>query len=200
MNNGKTNVKNYTDADIIARVESLPTFAGWKKGKYDIWVRSQEDEFDKFDDKAYRAEVKEDGQKPVFVPGAHSGTTNPGAQGLKNFEKYGNERCAVLCADTIVYDCMILRKHKGQYLAYCQDKFLPYYWDDNKNEKSGDVGKIITKGDPIGANNHAAGENSVNIGGWSIACTVRNVKAEFDAMMEWMNGDKYQTRIILNEW
>ncbi len=199
MNNGSTNVKNYTDAEIIARIESLSTFAGWKKGKYDIWVRSQEDAFNKFDDKVYRAEVKEEGQKPIFVPGAHSGTTNPGAQGLKNFEKYGNKRCAVLVADVIVYDCMEFRKHKGQYDAYCQCKPLPYIWDDNKNEKSGDSGKII-EGQNIGANNHAAGEDSEDIGGWSIACTVRDVKKQFNAMMTWMNKDKYQTRIILNEW
>lgn len=199
MNNGKTNVKNYTDADIIARIEGLPTFAGWKKGKYDIWIRSQEDAFDKFDDKAYCAEVKEEGQKPVFVPGAHSGTTNPGAQGLKNFQKYGNKRCAVLQADVIVYDCLEYRKHKGQYYAYCQCKPLPYIWDDNGNEKSGDSDKII-EGQNIGANNHKAGEASVNIGGWSIACTVRNIEDQFDEMMKWMGGDKYQTRVILNEW
>lgn len=200
MNNGKTNVKNYTDAEIIARVESLPTFTGWKKGKYDIWVRSQEDEFNKFDDKAYRAEVKEEGQKPVFVPGAHSGTTNPGAQGLKQFDtKYGNKRCAVLVADVIVYDCLTYRKHRGQYYAYCQAKPLPYIWDDNKNEKSGDSNKII-EGENIGANNHAAGEHSTDINGNSIACTVRNIKAEFNEMMTWMNKEKYQTRVILNEW
>lgn len=193
-----TNVKNYTDAEIIARVESLPTFLGWKKGKYDIWIRSQEDAFDKFDDKAYCFEVKIEGAKPEFIA-VHSGTTNPGAQGLKNFEKYGNKRCAVLLADVIVYDCLEYRKHKGQYFAYCQRLPLPFIWDDNHNEKSGDSDKII-EGQNISANNHAAGEDSENIGGWSIACTVRDIHKQFDDMMTWMNKDKFQTRVILNEW
>lgn len=193
-----TNVKNYTDAAIIARVQTLPTFPGWKKGKYDIWIRSTEDAYNKFDDKAYGFECKADGQAPVFAM-VHSGTTNPGAQGLKNFEKFGNERCAVLIADYMVQDSHTYRKHKGQYYAYCQDKPWPYIWDDNHNEKSGDTGKIV-EGKIIGANDHAAGEASVDIGGWSIACLVRNVKKQFDAFMTWMNKDKYVTVVILNEW
>ncbi len=199
MNNGSTNVKNYTDAEIIARIESLSTFAGWKKGKYDIWVRSQEDAFNKFDDKVYRAEVKEEGQKPIFVPGAHSGTTNPGAQGLKNFEKYGNKRCAVLIADHMVYESHQYGLHQGKYPAYRQCKPWPYNFDDNKNEISGDGEKVV-EGEIIYANIHAAGEASVEIGGWSIACMVRNIKKQYDKWMAWMNKDKYVTLVILKEF
>lgn len=199
MNNGATNVRSYTDAEIIARVEGLPTFKGWKKGKYDIWIRSNEDAFNKFDDKVFNAEVKVEGERPVFVPGAHSGTTNPGAQGLKNFEKYGNKRCAVLVADYMVYNGLKYRKHRDEYYAYCQCLPWPYIWDDNHNEKSGDSDKIIY-GENIYANNHAAGEHSQDINGNSIACTVRNVKKQFDAMMTWMNKEPFQTRVILKEW
>lgn len=193
------NVKKYTDDQILTRLESLPTFKGWKVGKYDVWIRSNEDAYNKFDDISCGYEVKVEGKRPDFIF-IHSGTTNPGAQGLKNFDtKYGNKRCAVLVADVVVYDCLTYRKHRGEYYAYCQCKNLPYVWDDNKNEKSGDSDKIV-EGENIGANNHAAGENSQDINGNSIACTVRNVKKEFNEMMAWMNGDKYQTRIILSEW
>lgn len=193
-----TNVKNYTDKEILDRVETLSTFKGWKKGKYDIWIRSNEDEFDKFDDKAYNFEVKIEGERPKFVQ-VHTGTTNAGSEGLLNFEKYGNTRCAILAADRIVYDSHILRKHKGQYLAYCQDKPWDYYEDTNHDKKADETGKLIT-GETIGANDHAAGDNSVNIGGWSIACLVRNRKSEFNAFMNWMNSDKYVTVAILKEW
>lgn len=193
-----TNVKSYTDIEIIQRVESLPTFQGWKKGKYDIWIRSSEDAFNKFDDKAYPFECLKDGERPIFKF-VHSGTTNPGAAGLKNFEKYGNKRCAVLLADYMVYDSHTYRKHQGKYFAYCQAKPWPYIWDDNGNEKSGDSDKIIY-GQIIGANDHAAGENSIHIDGWSIACLVRNVKKQFNQFMTWMNKDKFVTVAILKEW
>lgn len=194
----KTNVKAYKDSEIIARVEQLPTFAGWKKGKYDIWIRSQEDEFDKFDDKAYCFEVKTQGEKPIFIA-VHSGTTNAGAQGLKNFEKYGNTRCAILKSDYMVQDSHTYRKHKGEYYAYCQDKPWPYWEDSNHDERADEIGVLIV-GKVIGANDHAAGNNSSQIGGWSIACLVRNVKKQFDEFMTWMNEDKYVTVVILKEW
>ncbi len=57
-----TNVRNYTAKELIKRVESLDTFKGWKEGKYDIWVRSNEDEYNKFDDKAYSFECHKDGE------------------------------------------------------------------------------------------------------------------------------------------
>lgn len=194
----ETNVKSYIDSEIIKRVESLSTFKGWKKGKYDIWIRSNEDAFDKFDDKVYNFEVKEEGKEPIFVA-VHSGTTNPGSQGLKNFEKYGNKRCAVLVADYMVYNSHEYRKHKGEYYAYCQCKAWPYNWDDNHNEISGDGIKVVND-QIIGANDHAAGENSSLVGGWSIACLVRNVKTQFNDFMNWMNKDKYVTVVILKEW
>lgn len=198
MNNGKTNVKNYTDADIIARVEGLSTFAGWKKGKYEIYVRSQEDEFDKFDDKLYSFEVEEEGKKPVFKM-VCTGTTHAGAQGLKNYEKYGNKRCAVLVADYMVYNSHKYGLHKGEYPAYRQDKPWPYIWDDNHNEIAGDGTKIV-EGEIIYANIHKAGTDSSQIGGWSIACQVRNNEAQYNKWMAYMNQEKYCTLVILNEW
>ena len=48
-----SNVRAYKDEELINRVESLPTFKGWRKGKYAIMVRSNEDDYDRFDDKCY---------------------------------------------------------------------------------------------------------------------------------------------------
>ncbi len=192
------NVKNYTDDQIIKRVESLPTFKGWKKGKYDIWIRSNEDAFNRFDDKGYSFEVLKDGEKPAFKM-VCTGTTNPGSQGLKNFEQYGNKRCAVLLGDYMVYESHSYGLHRGKYAAYRQSKPFPYVWDDNKNEISGDSDKIIYD-EVIYANLHAAGEHSEHINGNSIACIVRNVKEQYNKWMTWMNKDKYVTLCILKEW
>jgi len=48
------NVREYTDLQLLARVANLPNFKGFpKSGVLDVWVRSDEDEFDRFDDKVY---------------------------------------------------------------------------------------------------------------------------------------------------
>lgn len=194
----KTNVKSYTDDQILDRVESLPSFKGWLKGKYEFAVRSNEDEFNKFDDKIYSFESKQDGVRPSFVM-VCSGTTNAGSQGLKNFEKFGNERCAVLKGDHIEYDAWSYGLHRGKYAAYRQVKPFPYIWDDNKNEKAGDSNKIV-EGKVINANMHKAGKHSVDINGNSIACIVRNVEEEYDKWMKYMNKEIVKGTAILNEW
>lgn len=194
----QSNVKNYTDDQIIKKIESLPTFAGWKKGKYLVAIRSNEDAFDKFDDKFYSYEVLADNQTPIFAM-VISGTTNPGAQGLKNFEKYGNTRCAVLMPDIIVYDSHKYGLHKGKTPAYRQNKPWPYNFDDNKNEISGDGDKVV-EGEIIFANIHPAGEASENIGGWSIACMVMNIEKQWDKWMDWMDKEEFVSLTILKEW
>jgi len=184
----KTNVKNYNNEQLLSRVESLPTFKGWKKGVYDILVRSNEDEFNKFDDKFYTYECKEDGKRPVFIM-VCSGTTNAGAQGLKNFDTYNKLGCAVACPDVIVENCHVYGLHgKSKYPAYIQTfkgEQFPYTRDNDKDEKAENYGKVYT--DRIGMNSHKAGKASVDINGNSTACFVRNIEAEFNKWMKFMN-------------
>jgi hypothetical protein len=191
-----SNVKSYTDKQLIERVESLPTFEGWKVGKYAIYVRSQEDEFDRFDDKCYTFDVKEDGKCPVFNR-VFTVTTNAGAQGLKNYDKYNALGCAVLKSDVIVYESHKFGKHKGQYDAYRQAKGFPYFRDGDKDNAAEEIGKEYN--DIIGANIHKAGTNSQLIGGWSVACLVfQRVRAFYD-FMTWANK-KPVTVAILKEF
>jgi hypothetical protein len=195
-----SNVKNYTDSQIIQRVESLSTFKGWKKGKYDIWIRSDEDEFDKFDDKVYSFEVLVEGERPKFKM-VCTGTTNAGSQGLLNFEKYNSLGCAVLMADTIVYNSHEYGLHKNDpnHPAYIQSFKVgfPYTRDNNKNKKAENYGKVYTN--RIGANCHRAGKASILIGGWSIACLVRNIIEQYNAWLKWMNKEPLSVA-ILKEW
>lgn len=193
-----TNVKNYTDDQILDKVESLPTFKGWKKGKYEFWVASNEDEFNKFDDKGYSFECLKDGERPIFKM-VCSGTCHAGSSGLLNFEKYGNERCAVLKRNHMEYDAWSFGKHRGEYDAYRQVKPWPYIWDDNKNKIVGDSTKII-EGKIINANMHKAGKASSDINGNSIACLVRNIEADFNTWMKYMNKEIVKGTAILDEW
>lgn len=195
-----TNVKKYTDLQIIERVESLPSFKGWKKGCYDIWIRSNEDEYNRFDDKAYSYEVLKEGERPKFIM-VCTGTTNPGAQGLKHFEKYNELGCGVALADYIGYNTHMFGLHgKSKVEAYIQvynGIQYPYTRDNDKDQKSENYGKIYWN--RIGLNDHPAGEESTQIDGWSVACLVRNIKKQFKAWMKFMNKRPLSV-CILNEW
>lgn len=186
-------VRKYTDLELIERVESLESFKGWKKGIFDIWVRSSEDIFDRFDDKVYTFECEEDGQRPKFVM-VCTGTSNAGAQGLKQFDKYNTLGCAILKSDVLVYDSHVYGLHKGKYAAYRQNKGFPYFRDGDKDNKAEEIGKEYNN--IIGANCHAAGENSTVIGGWSLACLVRNVKAQYNRWMTFMNKRPLSVAIL----
>jgi hypothetical protein len=191
----KTNVREYTDIELIKRVEQLPTFKGWVVGKYGFLVRSSEDEYNKFDDKFYNFEVFKNGEKPKFHS-VDSGTTNAGAAGLKDYKKYNTLGCAILKADTIIYGSHTHGISKGK-IAYRQAKPWPYFRDNDKDNKAEEIGKEYN--DIIQAHQHRAGVASQNIDNWSVACLVRNVEQEFKDWLVWMNKLPVNTA-ILKEW
>jgi hypothetical protein len=178
------NVRNYTDADILKRVESLSTFKGWKLGIYEINIRSTEDEFDAFDDKAYLYEVGEDG-KPKFVM-VRNVTTNTGSYGLKKFHEYNHLGAAVLKSDWMIYGSHTYGLHKGKKPAYRQAKPWPYYRDNNRNNRAEEIGKVYN--DIIGANIHRAGTDSTVIKNWSTACLVTATESKFLAFLAFMKS------------
>ena len=190
-----SNVRNYTETQLLARVASLPNFKGFpKSGVLDIWVRSDEDEFDRFDDKVYSFDCFPI-QEPVFKM-VCSGTSNAGAVGLKKFAEYNGLGCAVLKSNWIVYDSHSYGLHKGK-PAYRQAKGFPYFRDNNKDNSADEIGKEYS--DIIGANCHRAGASSTVIGGWSTACLVRNNEAQFLAWLKFM-AKRSLSVVILKEF
>ncbi|HEV7698654.1 MAG TPA: hypothetical protein VGO43_00350 [Pyrinomonadaceae bacterium] len=169
-------MRAYTDAEIIKRIEGLPTFAGWKKGVYDVWIRSKADAYDAFDDKAFTYEVNADGEQPKFLL-ARNGTSNAGSYGLKHFSVYNHLGCAVLKSDAMVYGSHVYGLHKGKKPAYVQRQGFPYFRDANRNERAEEIGP--EHNDVIGANIHRAGVNSTVIKNWSVACLVTANEAKF---------------------
>jgi len=190
-----SNVRNYTSQQLLDRVKSMPNFKGFpQSGVLDIWVRSNEDEYNKFDDKVYSFDCFP-AKDPVFKM-VCSGTSNAGAVGLKEFAKYNGLGCAVLKSDTIVYNSHVYGLHKGK-PAYRQAKGFPYFRDNNKNDKAEEIGKEYN--DVIGANCHRAGAASTVIGGWSTACLVRNIEVDFLKWLSFM-GKRSLSVVILNEF
>lgn len=176
----------YSDQQLIERVQShAKGFDGWKKGVYDIWVRSRADIIDAFDDKVYTFNVETDGGVPQFRM-VCTGTSHAGSYGLRNFKDYNPEGCAVLEADRIVYNSHIFGFHKS-YRAYRQAKPFPYYRDSDRDDKAEEIGPVHN--DIILANCHRArikGE-STRIYNWSVACLVRNKSNQWEGWMAYMN-------------
>lgn len=195
-----SNVKNYTDDQILSRVESLPSFEGWRVGKYSIYVRSNEDEYNKFDDKVYLYEVTQEGVRPTFYK-SYPCTTNAGSVGLKSFEKYNKNGCAVALADYIGYNTHVFGKHgKTQYYAYVQTfkgKQYPYMRDNDKDNQAENFGQIYW--DRIGMNIHKAGVDTEDINGNSIGCLVYKRLRDFDTFMLWAKREPMNVS-VLNEF
>lgn len=192
-------MRNFTDQEVIARVESLPTFKGWKPGIYDINIRSKADIFDAFDDKAFTYQVHSEGSNPVFIM-ARNVTTNAGSYGLKHFDDYNHDGCAVLKSDVIVYGSHAYGLHKGKKPAYRQVKPFPYFRDNNKNNRAEEIGP--EHNDVIYANIHRAGTNSTVIKNWSVACLVTANEKKFLDFLAVMkkNGNPQLNVAILKEW
>jgi hypothetical protein len=174
-------------------VKSLSSFKHIPNEYWDVVVRSKNDGYDIFDDMFYTFL----GSELVMTS---TGTSNAGSEGLMNYEKYNKLGCAVLKSDIIVYNSHTLGKHKNKYTAYVQSysTSFPYYRDANKNKKAEETGTVYTN--RIGANCHKAGVRSKLIGGWSVACLVRNVEEDYNKWLKLLNGQKNLTVCILKEW
>ena len=172
-----SNVKAYTDAELITRMKSLNSFLYIPKGLHLIAVRSQEDEPDKYDDKLYVFI----GEKCIDVM---SCTTNSGTYGLKNFLKWNTKGAAVIKFDEVYYnafqksDGSKIRHHNGKAQCLRQIAPLKYYRDNNLNNKIDQTGKIYQANYSTNIHpnsyTHKSGIVSWFIGKWSVGCTVVN--------------------------
>jgi hypothetical protein len=152
---------------------------------------------DAFDDKGYVFESKTAGQRPHFKM-VVTCTTNAGSYGLKKFHQYNPKGCAVLKANTIVYDSHIRALHKG-YKAYKQHKSFPYYRDSDRDDRAEEMGPQY--GDVIAANIHRASPSKTSsvIYNWSVACIVLNNPNEFNALLA-LGADRPVSLCILQEF
>ena len=191
-------VKQYTDAQLLERVKSLPSFKGFPKNKWLLGVRSSEDLADKFDDKFYLFE----GEKFICIA---SGTTNPGANCLKNYDSTpGRKGAAIVKADECYYDVWRYGLHKGKVIAYQQNAHFKIVRDSDKDLKSEDTGTVSLE--MCGINFHPADYNlnghafKTLIGGWSEGCQVCNNIDEYVQIMRQLNKQPLLTYVILNEF
>ena len=183
-----TNVKKYTDKQLLDKVKSLPSFKGIPEGYWLLGVQSNEDKFDTFDDKFYLYK----GEK--FILSA-TGTTNAGKAAMLGYEKYNKLGVAVIKTDEWTYDMwQNIRLHKGKMEALIQINPIKHYRDNNKNTKIEEIGEVYNK--IIFCNFHT---NSYDrwtklvrwvVGGWSACCQVCNDPISYYRILEFVGKEK----------
>jgi len=189
-------VKNYSDAQLLSRVKAIPSFKGIPKGFWLLGVQSNEDTFDKFDDKIYLFE----GEKFILVT---SGTTNAGKNGLLKYDSYNPEGVAVIKTNEWYYDVWKYGMHKGKVIALRQVKPFLISRDGDKDQQI-EEGKAL----PVmaGINFHpntynlASKEVKEIIGGWSLGCQVVNNTEKYVQIMKLLKPQKIVSYCLLKEF
>ena len=193
----KTNVKNYSDKQLLDRVKSLPDFKYIPSDYWILGVQSQEDEFNKFDDKFYLFR----GEEFITVT---SGTTNPGKSGLLNWMKYHRTGVAVWKTDQWAYRVWKGGLHKGKMKALRQIRPVYFYRDNNANNKSEQIGKLYY--DVRGFNFHSVSYNKfknyflTKIGGWSVGCQVVNYTDDYYNILGFTHDQDNVSYCLLKEF
>lgn len=191
-----SNVKKYTDNQLLNRVKNLPSFKGYPKDFWILGVQSNEDEFNKFDDKFYLFR----GETFVMVT---TGTTNAGVNGLLRYDTYNPEGYAVVKTNEWYYDVWKFGKHRGKMDALRQVRPFLISRDGNKDKK---VDETAPKSALVGINFHANTYNMANtevkeiIGGWSLGCQVCNNTPDYVKIINYVKPQRYVTYCLLKEF
>ncbi|CAB4153028.1 hypothetical protein UFOVP611_43 [uncultured Caudovirales phage] len=189
-------VKNYTDAQLLKRVKSLPSFKSIPAGYWLLGVQSDEDAFNVFDDKFYLFH----GETFIMVT---SGTTNAGKNGLLKYNEYNPEGVAVIKTNEWYYDVWKFGLHRGKMEALKQVRPFLISRDGDKDQQI-DEGKSL----PVicGINFHANTYNMANeeikqiIGEWSLGCQVVNNTPKYNKIIEFVKPQKVVTYCLLKEF
>ena len=191
-----SNVRSYTDKQLLNRVSEMEGFKGFPKGYWIIGVQSEEDEFNKFDDKFYLF------RGDIFIL-VTSGTTNSGATGLLNYMRFKLKGTAVWKTDELYYDLYKGGLHRGKQRALRQQKPVKFYRDSNLDRKSDQQGKLYEG--IIGVNFHfnSYRRNTIKkwfIGGWSIGCQVCNDEKDYYEIINLTYNQRSTTYCLLKEF
>ena len=182
-----TNVRSYTDQELLARVKTLPSFKAIPQNYWLLGVRSKENTPNIYDDKMYQFL----GEKFTQVT---SCTTEAGSSGLIDYKKYNTDGIAVVKADEWYYNLWQYGLHKAKMPALKQVGNIKYYRDNNSNPIAEEIGKIYQG--VIGIDWHTATyllDPSIiktlvvpTVGTWSLGCQVQNVVEDYYTMLNRM--------------
>ena len=191
-------VRAYTDKQLLDKVKTLRNFKSIPSEHWILGVRSNEDTVNKFDDKFYLFK----GEQFISVA---SGTTNPGAPTLKQFEKVNKDGAAVVVADVWYYNLWKFGKHNGKVDALLQlGASIAVNRDTDKDDKSEEIGQVQTG--YFGINFHPntydinADNTGATIGWWSAGCQVVNDMDKYRTFIKATKAQKVVSYCLINEF
>jgi len=190
----KSNVREYKTAELIQLMSKTNGFRDFPKNPFLLYVRSNEDAFNVYDDKCYLFE--RDANSGLVCNLVTSCTTNSGSKGL--LTPSNPLGTAVIKFDEWYYDSFMksdganVRHHKDKMPCLRQMRDLLYYRDNNRDQKIDAKGKIY-KGNystNIHANNYNFTDKLIKwvIGGWGEGCLVHNLIKDY---LKILNSFKY---------
>lgn len=197
------NVRNYTDEELLSRVKALPSYNGKMPNYLMIVVRSQEDEPNVFDDKAY-----------LFVYGrcvkVTSCTSNSGTPSLLGgWKKSNGKGTAVIKSGEIYYDAFQksdgkkVRHHQGKMQCLRQIAPFKYYRDNNNDSKVDEKGTIEYQNNSTNFHFNSYDFTSKlikwAIGAWSEGCIVCNVLQDYLDILNLLPFDEKVSLAMLKE-
>lgn len=192
-----TTVKKYRAWELLKRVKELDSFVGIPKGYWILGVQSNEDVFNRFDDKFYLFK----GRKFIMVL---SGTTNAGSTGIKHYERYSNKGVLVVKTDEWYYDLWKPGYHRGKMAALRQHKPIKYYRDWNKNTRIEEIGELREGMRGINFHTVIYGKytNFIRkwIGGWSVGCQVANNVARYYKLLKYVWNQPTVSYCLIKEF
>lgn len=191
MVNRDNAVRSYTDRELLDRCSELNSFEGFPNNYWFLFVRSNEDNPDVFDDKVYMFHNEN------FIS-VTSCTTNAGLKGLLNYQRYNPKGTFVAKSDIWNYNLWEYGLHRGKMPALRQKNKIFGYRDSNRNNKAEEIGNIVSG--YYGINFHTV-DYSLRpsfwrrlIGGWSVGCFVLNQVSDY---LYFLKKVKYQKSISM---
>ena len=191
------NVKGYSNVDLLRRVKQLKSFVKIPDGYWLLGVQSNEDAYNKFDDKFYLF------HKERFIMVA-PGTTNAGETGIKRFFTYNKKGVLVVKTDEWYYGLWAYGLHRGKMRALRQVLPIKYYRDGNKNESIEETGELYEgiKGINFHTISYTKKEAFIKkfIGGWSAGCQVVNDIVKYYAILNLLRKQKSISYCLIKEF
>lgn len=191
-----TNVRRYTDNELLERVKSLPSFTSIPEDYWIIGVQSLEDAYNVYDDKFYLYKGEE------FIM-TTTGTTNSGEKGIKNFDDYGRIGVAVIKTDEWYYNLWSYGLHRGKMRSLKQVNKIKFYRDSDKDEKVEEQGELFEE--IIGINFHTMHYymdyvRKTVINGWSEGCQVINDTRDYHKIIDLTEKQDFVSYVLLKEF
>jgi len=200
-----TKVRSYTTVELIKQAKLTRGFRHIPEEKWLLFVRSNEDTPNVFDDKCYEMF----GESCV---GVHSCTTNPGVPSLLGgFRKYKKSGAAVVGSDQWMYNKFAYGLHNGRMPALRLVRPIYVYRDGNLDKKIDESPEGLEHGNfntNIHANNYDMKSKVIRwvIGGWSAGCLVFNNIPKYKRLVDYFKKLKASgeqstvTALIISEF